>query len=433
MSEPKTPQNGVPMPRHVIPASNSPADATTPTPPTATVPADAPAGIGLTDRVFLLDRPRFVDQYPRYLGPNCLDPGHGGLVLCGEGAPARARDLRLAGFTGALVEDPAAYEKQVATKQAPFDLPEGDGLFEIELEDVLKAQIERGADWAMTPSRYILSGDSPALKALVKRAREIAFENVIVVVAASIGWLNRDFRGQFTAALQSIGYPVALALGGQYNPLRKFADAPEHLRDLLQEVPGVGLWRTDLAAFDMLAYGGSFAAIGAGGSLRHLVPAGEKAESSKPFPHYPSVLVPDLLRFTTADTLADIYADTDPPPCPCLVCGGKLNLEAFHSLKAPGRAAAHAHNAATWTTWLPEILAYPRLADRQSWWRGRCQDAVQSHDEENERIGQPGRLKPPTVVAKWAKLPTREQPTTPPSPSQHHASRPNCPKGAGGR
>ncbi|QKW32673.1 hypothetical protein HUT06_00335 [Actinomadura sp. NAK00032] len=410
MSEYETSRNGVPTPHPSAPVTSGLEDARTPAAFAATALADASAGAGLTDRVFLLDRPAFIEQYPRYLGQSFLDPSHGGLVLCGDGAPARTRELRLAGFTGALVEDPAAYEKQVATKQAPFDLPEDDGLFKIELEDVLQAQIERGADWAVTPSRYIQSGDSPALKALAEQARKITFKNVIVVVAASVGWLNRDFRRQFTAALQSVGHPVALALGGQYNPLRKIADAPEHLRDLLQEVPGVGLWRTDLAAFDMLAYGGSFAAIGAGGSLRHLVPAGEKPESSKPFPHYPSVLVPDLLRFSTADFLADVYADADPPPCECPVCGGMLKLEAFYSLKAPGRAAAHAHNAATWTKWLPEMLAYPRLGDRQAWWRGRCQDAVQSHDEENERIGQPGRLNPPKVVAKWAKLPTRDQP-----------------------
>lgn len=398
MTEHNTPQPGTPFPDPAGTAAPGSAQAVSPKGSRIA----APPGAGPAERVFLLDRPRYVDEVPGY-----LDPDHGGLVLCGDGAHSRVHELRLAGFTGRLIEDAAAYEKQVATKDEPFDLPKDDGLFGVTLEDVLQGQIERGADWALTPSRYVQAGESAPLKALVKQAANLTHQNVIVVVAVSIGWLNRDFRNQLTAALKAVGHPVALVLGGQYDPLRKFAAAPEYLRDLLLEVPGVGLWRTDLAAFDVLAHGGSFAAIGAGGSLRHLVPAGEKAESSKPFPHYPSVLVPDLLRFITADTLAEIYGDTAPPPCACPVCGGTLNLEAFYSLKAPGRAAAHAHNAATWNSWLPQMLAYPRLADRQAWWRGRCEDAVQSHADENERIGQPGRLKPSKVLDKWATLPPR--------------------------
>jgi hypothetical protein len=129
----------------------------------------------------------------------------------------------------------------------------------------------------------------------------------------------------------------------------------------------MGLWRTDLAAFDCLAHGGLFAAIGAGGSLRHAPPCDEQPQSSGGA-HPPSVLLPDLMRFSKADFLAERYANDRPPRCECSMCEGSP-LDSFNSLRGEVRAAAHAHNAATWNSWLPDLFAHSNLGDRQEWWK----------------------------------------------------------------
>lgn len=364
------------------------------------------AATAVAERILLLDRPRFIPKAPGY-----LDPDHGGLVLCGDDAPSRTIELRREHYTGVLLEDVAAYEKEIATPQAPFSLPEDDMLFGADLDSVLQAQLDRGATWAVTPTRYVPAGASEVLKAIMSTVAGLDRDDVIVVVPVSIGWLRRESKDQLIAILKRIRHPVALALGGQYDPLKDFAAAPEHLRDLLREIPGVGLWRTDLAGFDALAYGGSFAAIGAGGSMRHLVPAGERPQSSSPFPHYPTVLVPEMLRFSSADFLANAYANATPPRCHCQLCGGRF-LESFYGLNDHVRAAAHAHNAATWNDWLPQLFAHARLGDRQLWWRNRCRAALDTHVAENTRIGQPNRFKPPKALKKWAELPIRDQPSS---------------------
>ena len=375
------------------------------------------AASAVAERVLLLDRPKYVRQ-----AAATLDAAHGGLVLCDVDAGADVIALRKSGYTGVLIEDVAAYETEVATANEPFALPEP-GLFGNDLESVLQGQLDRGATVALTPTRYIPAGASDALKAIMTTAQALDRDDVIVLVPISIAWLRDESRSQLTTVLRRIPHPVALIFGGQYDPLQKFNAAPSNLRALLQEVPGIGLWRTDLAAFDAISHGGSFAAIGAGGSLRHLVPAGERPESSKPFPHFPTVLVPDLLRFSAADFLADAYADVMPPACPCPLCGGRpLPVDSFYGLTDAIRAAAHTHNAALWNSWLPCLFESHQLAERQTWWRNRCRAAVDAHLAENARIRQPGKFKPPAALRKWASLPLQD--TDPQATSRQPSAQP---------
>lgn len=371
--------------------------------PLASADGQGRAARAVAQRILMLQRAKLVQGTPGY-----LDPDHGGLVLCGDGASARLGELR-SGFSGVLLEDLAAYEKEIATPDAPFAIPEG-VLFGGDLDSVLQEQIDRGATAAIAPTRYVKAGDSAALKAILKAVDAVERDDVIVPLPVSIGWLRDEGRTQLTAVIRRMRHPVALILGGQFDPLQQFAAAPENLRGLLRDVPGIGLWRTDLAGFDALAHGGSFAAIGAGGSVRHLVPAGERAETSNQGgPNYPSVLVPELLRFSTAKFLADAYANSTPPRCHCPLCDGSF-LESFFGLTDAVKAAAHAHNAAIWNSWLPDLFEHTRLADRQRWWRDRCKLAVEAHTSENTRIKQPGKFKPPAALKKWATLPISTEP-----------------------
>ncbi|MEV0307180.1 hypothetical protein [Nonomuraea fuscirosea] len=371
-------------------------------------PDHGTAGRAIAQRALTLERANLLLEAPGYLHPD-----HGGLVVCGTGCSARLYTLRRT-FAGVLAEDCAAYEKEVATTDAPFRLPEN-VLFGGDLDSALQEQLDNGASFAVTPTRYIKAGNPAALKAVVKAAKALQRDDVVVTLPVSIVWLRPETRAALVAAIRAINHPVALILGGQYDPLQQFAAAPQQLRELLADVPGTGLWRTDLAGFDALAHGAGFVGIGAGGSLRHLVPAGERAETSGGGPNYPSVLIPELLRFSSAKFVADLYANTDPPRCACSQCEGRP-LDDFLGLTNPVKAAAHAHNSATWNAWLPELLEQPTLADRQIWWRARCRQAVNAHTLENIRIKQPNRLKPPKSLEKWASLPLRtdSEAVTPP-------------------
>jgi hypothetical protein len=351
----------------------------------------------LRERVLLLDRPCYVDRAPPY-----LDPDHGGLVLCGQNAGRQARQLRLMGYQGLLVIDPAAYERAAASTDEPFALPPEGRLFGASLEEVLQEQLDCGANLAMTPTRYVHAGEADALKAVMRAAQSIQRNDFIVTVPVAVAWLRDESLLQLAAVLKEIPQPKALILGGHYDPMDT-ANAPKNLRYLAQEVRGLGLWRTDLAAFDCIAYGGLFAAIGAGGSLRHLTPQDEKPQASS-FPHWPAVLVPDLLNFVRADSLARRYANTPPPRCSCQVCNDSF-LDRFNHLGSEARAEAHAHNAATWSSWLPDLFDHQSLGDRQLWWKNRCRAAVDNHEVENARIQQPRAFKPTPALKAWATLP----------------------------
>jgi hypothetical protein len=211
------------------------------------------------------------------------------------------------------------------------------------------------------------------------------------------------------AGLQRIAHPKAVMFGAQKNPFDVAAATP-NFRRLLGETTNVGLWRADVpAAFDCLAHGGAFAAIGAGGSLRHLVPADEKPDANNPMAHTPAVLLPSMLRYVRGRIIAEKYANTPAPRCDCVVCGG-ASLDRFDSLNGDVRAEAHGHNAAVWTSWLSDLFDHPSDAERQQWWRGLCKGAVDSHEQENTRLRQSGAFKPSPALRKLANLPLPGEP-----------------------
>jgi hypothetical protein len=353
-----------------------------------------------TGRIFLLDSPKHTKQVLPFLAAN-----RSGLVLSGRGGNAKAEALSRQS-AGLLFADPAVYLDQVATANEPFALPSGDGaLFGSDLDSLLNGQRHYQAAAAITLSRYVQAGDSPAFKALVRGAQAIERDDVIVAVPVALPWLTKEqYLTQLIAGLQRIRHPKAVMFGAQKNPFDVPAAIP-NFRRLLAETTNVGLWRCDLpAAFDCMAYGGAFAAIGAGGSLRHLVPADEKPKAENPFAHTPAVLLPSMLRYSEGRFIANKYANTSAPRCGCVVCGGD-SLDRFDSLSGEVRAVAHAHNTAVWTSWLTDLFDHVTNADRQLWWRGFCKAALDAHEQENARLRQKGAFKPSAALKKLATLP----------------------------
>jgi len=360
----------------------------------------ATAAAAVTGRIFLLNTPRYTREAPSFLPPD-----RSGLVLCGNGSSTKAGAIwRQA--TGPLLVDPAAYLDQVATADEPFALPPGDdALFGSDLDSLLSGQRQNHAAVAITPSRYVQAGDSAAFKALVRQARAIERDDVIVAVPVALPWLTKQqYLPQLIAGLQRIPHPKAIMFGAQKNPFDA-AHAIPNFRRMLAETTSVGLWRADVpAAFDCLAHGGTFAAIGAGGSLRHLVPADEKPRAENAAAHTPAVLLPSMLRYSEGRFIANRYANTAAPRCGCIVCDG-ASLDRFNSLSGEIRATAHAHNAAVWTGWLPDLFDHATAAGRQLWWRGFCQAAVDAHEQENTRLRQKAAFKASPALKKLATLP----------------------------
>jgi hypothetical protein len=356
----------------------------------------------LRGRVLLQDSARYIESTASQ-----VDSAHGGIILAGEQAEERIVVARRNGHQGLLLLDPCAYLREVGRPTDLFALPHHQ-LFAT-LDDVLTQQIESGASVAVTPTRRISAGDADTLKALIGQSKQIERTDTIVTVPVDVGWLRQETLKQLQHVLSRIDHPKALVLVGQRDPLSRFGHAPTNLRHLMREVPNLGIIRTDLAAIDAVVHGGQFAAIGAGGSIRHALPTGEKAEAR--IPHYPAVLVPDLMRFSASDWLADRYANTAPMPCICRVCNG-AGLDQFADLKL--RARAHAHNVAVWSRWVATLVARPAGAERQRAWRDMCVTAVRAYAIENARIDQPNAFKRPEPLQQWATLPVGDPaPTTP--------------------
>ncbi|WP_322749379.1 MULTISPECIES: hypothetical protein [unclassified Frankia] len=365
-------------------------------------PAATPAERLLSERIFLL-----ADAHGLQV-PAGLDPRHGGLAICGGRTDpfTKIKKLQDEGHFEPLVGDPGFYTKYVATPDDPFVLDGQDNLFGTRLEGTLDNQILCGATVALTPTGYLRAGDRAALRAVVEGAKNLDRTDTIVVIPAAVDWLVDPHLNLFTAALADIPHPVALALGGQFNPLDKREKATANLRRLLIAVPGVAPWRTDFAAFDGVAHGAPFAAMGATSGLRHTIPPGEKAQTANkgggPVP--PTVLFPELLRFTSGRTLATRYANHQPPTCDCVVCRGRP-LTRFEGYEGDIRAEANAHNAATWNGLLPSLFHEPGLGERQSRWKNICVAACQAHEIEAVRLRQKKAFEPSKDIRRFATLP----------------------------
>lgn len=333
-----------------------------------------------------------------------VDPTWGGVWVGGSNAALKIADYRDAGFDDLiLVPDLEAYCKRTATTEEPFELPEtlGDGL-----EAALDDQLARGATVATTPSLYVAAGDSASLKAQVRRVAALQREDTIYVAAVAVAWINDTFIDQFIAVLRMVGKPIALRLGGQFDPLAQFKDAPGNLRRLEAEVPHLMRLSTDLSAIDGLCHGAFAGAIGLTGTRRHLVPPEEKAQSGPsngPVP--PSVLVSELLRFIWTTTLLKKFANSTPPSCSCTVCQGQRLTRLLDPKE--DKLEARSHNIAVWSDLMLTLHRdLPLRADRAGWWKKRCQVAVTHHEILNNQLGNPKAFKPPEVLTRWAKLPS---------------------------
>lgn len=253
--------------------------------------------------------------------PPMVDRALGGLVLTSQSRQEDARLLRRLHPDLVLVVEPRYAMTEVATPDAPFVLPEPDGLFQVPVEEVLTGQRNAGADIAMTPSGFVLAGEPDTLRALVAAGNAIDRNDVLLHVFLAPTYLTPANLRQTTAILRKSRHPIALTLASEQDPMTG-KGIIDGMRHLCTQLPWVMLWRADLAGFDALAHGAKAAAIGTMTSTRHGVPAGKKGFAILK-DKTPSVFVPYLGRFIRSSVLQDWYAATNAPTCPCSVCHGR--------------------------------------------------------------------------------------------------------------
>lgn len=363
--------------------------------------ASVPATPILAGRVLLHEHSRFI---PRQR--NAIDNALGGVVMTGDNAETRAFKLRTeAGFTGTMLIDSAPYTTHTATEDEPFLLPQ-DQMFAT-LDDALGFQKAAGASAALTPTGYIAPGASKPLKAVIRAAQRIERLDTVVTVPVDVTWLSNERVGQLIAACQRINQSKALVLVGQFDPLQHAKVIPANLRRVISEVEGMMLLRTDLAAIDAMVHGALCAGIGVTSSVRHSVAPGERAKVSKPNgPVYPNILMPELMCFKGAESLAHRYANAEPATCPCEICNGR-GLDRFYKTDRETRVEAEDHNILTWSTWVSEMAGYEVGPKRKTWWQEKCAAAINRYPLENQRIGLSAKrgFQPPPPLSAWATLP----------------------------
>jgi hypothetical protein len=328
-----------------------------------------------------------------------IDPVRSGLILCGSTGRMLAR-CRQEGFVGPLATDPAAYEKGVASPDQPFTLGGEGQLFGPTLSQVLDGQLQSGADFALTPTRFIRAGDRDSLKAACRIAANLDRNDTVFCVPLHIAWFNNAYIRQLIAVMRPVSLPKGIFLGSQLDPLDFIESAVTNLRHLVDEVADVTVLRTDFAAFDARVHGALAGSIGTGGSLRHIVSPDETPESQlPPDDRSPTVLFPDLIHFFRGSTLAKRFANAKAPACRCGACHGR-RIDTFVGDR--DRHAAYCHNIRSWMDWLPDLTSHADRAGRISWWRGMCKAAVDNHYIYNQQLGQRNAFKPPRALTIWA-------------------------------
>lgn len=327
-----------------------------------------------------------------------VDTALSGLVLTGEGALARAGQLREEGFEAALLVDEACYRLAAASEQAPFPvLDEGPApLFGDPLEHQMLAHLAF-ADAALTPTGYLPAGAMGALEAAAARVADLGDARVVLTVPVDAGWLQAGLLPRLAEGLGRYSGPKALIVGG---PGPGTPAAVAGLAQLLDLVPDMGVLRAGWGAFGALARGAAFAAFGADGSMRKAEPPQPAQQTSRGGPGSPVVLFPELMGFFLGLTLAKRLGD-EAPACWCGQCRGE-DLGRFVTMGH--QAEAVGHNACTLMEWIGQLhTAEP--PERGEWWRRRCRRALDSYAVWNARIQQAPGFVAPADLAAWAELP----------------------------
>lgn len=306
------------------------------------------------------------------------------------------RRLKAGGYTGPVLIDPCRYERDPARPVAvPF--------LGIEQEAV-DLQSDLGVAAYLSPSLYADKGDDAGLAqvlgdgakfcSLARAASNKAPAFIVLPIESS--WLSAKNFGRLQAALQATTDPLALVLGSNGDPLGT-AEGVRNLVTLLRQRPDTAILRTDASALGALAWGRSFVAVGASGTVRHF--EGGKRAFAKVTDHSPRLVPRSILFYVRGSRLASAQGDGGLLDCNCRICGG-VSLRRLTTEMDELTANAHTY---TVLTDLATRLASLSPAKGRVAWRDECKRAVSDAATLESRTGVI--FDPPMALHAWSKIP----------------------------
>jgi hypothetical protein len=318
--------------------------------------------------------------------------GAGGVVTRVE---STAVALRRAGFDGALVIDPARYDRDAPPYQ---QLPFG-GV----LQDWVDRQAQHRVAAYLSPSPYIDDGDSGALQAIIDEGVEFCRMVSVadpqapgfLVVPVARSWLTTGLD-ELVGRLTDAAVPVALMLGDPTDPLGTRA-AVEGLVAIVTALDTVALMRSDLSAIGAIAYGALMGSIGTLTSSRHFVQPTKRAGGVSG-DKTPSVLVEAIASYVRGSKLEYVEGDGGLLTCHCPVCDGRSLTRFGQMLYVP---EALFHNQHVWRAIARRVLGQAE-AERPVGWSAACERALDALVELEARTGVG--FPPPGYLRAWSQL-----------------------------
>lgn len=306
-----------------------------------------------------------------------------------------AAELRRGGFDGALVIDPARYDRDAPVyEQLPFG-----GV----LQDWVDRQAQHRVAAYLSPSPYVGDGDFGALQAIIDDGVEFcrlcsaaghpAPGFLVVPVARS--WLTTHLD-PFVSRLGDAAVPVALMLGDPTDPLGSQA-AVEGLVAMVTALDAVALMRSDLSAIGAVAWGALMGSIGTLTSSRHFVQPTKRAGGVSG-DKTPSVLVEGIVSYVRGSKLEYVEGDGGFLTCHCPVCDGRSLTRFGQTLHAH---EAFFHNQHVWQAIAAKVLGQAAAA-RPAAWREVCERALDALVELEARTGVS--FPPPGYLRAWSQL-----------------------------
>ncbi len=320
-----------------------------------------------------------------------------GIVLLDRAGVIMGRRLKAGGYTGPLLIDPCQYERDPAR---PVAVP----LAGMEQEAV-DLQSELGVSAYLSPSLYVgrddhgglaqVLGDGAKFCSLARADGHKALAFIVVPLEST--WLSTKHFARLQAALQTTTDPLALVLGSRGDPLGT-AEGVRNLVALLRQRPHTAILRTDASALGALAWGRSFVAVGATGTVRHFEGWGKRAFAK--FTDLSPRLVPrPLLYYVRGSRLESAQGDGGLLDCNCKICGG-ASLRRLTTEMDELTANAHTY---TVLTDIATRLAVLSPAKRRVAWRDECLRALSDAATLESRTGVV--FEPPMALQAWSKIP----------------------------
>lgn len=329
-----------------------------------------------------------------------IDVEHGGVVLTGKSGLQSAAYLRRQRPDLTILIEPTSAGTYVATAEAPLAPLESAGLLEGLMDnshdDLLRRQLEAGADFAITPSGQIGAQDSPALKALIARSNQLP-GRVLLLVVVHPSWFSPQWVRTLIAILKTSNHPILLgSFKSDGDPLSG-KGAIAGYRQVGQEVDQVFAWRSDVSGLGGIAYGMIGAGIGTLASQRRFAVVGKRSSAFNPKDRSPSILVPQLLRYRKSQAMhEDWFAGHEPLTCTCHVCNGR-GLDRFDETAA-SVAEGLSHNSAVLRLLAADLIATSSV-ERRALWADWLRAAQEQHVIVGQRIGL--ELTPPPYIKRW--------------------------------